>query len=191
MCVATTLFVTETTYLRPFILAQKPNKPALARIARIAEKLRHEVESLDEATLIRLEAQMPVWQSPHRGLSQPAFADYMWVLQTFPEMAGKAGTPLSSHRARPGRPLGARKDYAFLLFASRLITDVEYEAGGRLTLDGTGLSGSLLTALNLLAPFLPRGLIPNKPPFGTLKKILADQRRASERPFRGRQGKNR
>jgi hypothetical protein len=182
MCVQLTLEVATETHRRPALLAEKRIKPALSRVAKRARALRDDIANLDEGALIRLAAAMPVWRSPHRGLSHPQFADYLWVLDTLPQMAEDARTPFKDRGSnRRGRPLGTgKRNYPFLLFVSRLITDVEYEAGGRLTFNEVTGEGSLPEILKELRSFVPEGLVPATLP-GTLKKILINNRRASGR----------
>jgi hypothetical protein len=48
------------------------------------------------------------------------------------------------------------------------------EARGEFTLNPKRESGTLLDALNVLRPHLPKGLVPNALPIGTIKKLKAD-----------------
>ena len=47
-------------------------------------------------------------------------------------------------------------------------------ARGEFTLDKNRGTGTLLRALELLRPHLPKGLVPNALPIGTIQKLKAD-----------------
>jgi hypothetical protein len=90
--------------------------------------------------------------------------------------AGKA-PPRAPDQPAPAKQKSTRnrspKDVLFQDFVRRLHLFVE-DSGGQLSLDHMHKKGSLVEALTILRPFLPKGLIPDELPIGTLRKIKAN-----------------
>ena len=73
-------------------------------------------------------------------------------------------------RKKRGKKPGTVNNPAFHDFVLSLLSGAA-DAGGELTLDQNFKKGTLADALNILRPHLPRGVIPNALPFGTIQKI--------------------
>jgi hypothetical protein len=107
------------------------------------------------------------------------------------ELAGLSSEALSFLQAKPRpRPRGRPRGGAFskilarslVEFTLRLLLDVR-AAGGQLTVDKNLGEGTLLDALNLLRPYLPRWF-PRKLPVGNLDKVRTlDRKIAHESPL--------
>ena len=94
----------------------------------------------------------------------------------FSSAAGMSAPRATGVAAPPHQKSGrwrTRKDVMFLDFVRRLRYVVK-ECDGELTLDQNFDKGTLLDALHILRPHLPKGVVPNRLPVGTLKKIKAD-----------------
>jgi hypothetical protein len=77
--------------------------------------------------------------------------------------------PLPPHL---GRPLGI-KDQMFRELVFSLLS-AAVDSHGKFTLDKNSQSGTLLKALNILRPHLPKGLVPAALPVGTIQKLKTD-----------------
>lgn len=69
-----------------------------------------------------------------------------------------------------GRKQGTVNDPAFHRIVDGVLLCV-FVAGGELTLDKNFKTGTLIEVLNVLRPYLPKGVIPNVLPLGTIQKI--------------------
>jgi hypothetical protein len=97
------------------------------------------------------------------------------VGSSIPPMPGTAAL-----REKRGRPKGSFKDRMFEVFIRHILLFTD-ENGGELTFDKNFHKGTLVDVLNILRPRLPRGIVPNALPYGTIQKIktkyLKDRRR--------------
>jgi hypothetical protein len=85
--------------------------------------------------------------------------------KTFPIMPGTAAL-----RDKRGRRKRSIKDTTFEVFIRHiLLFTAEY--GGELTFDKNFQKGTLIDVLELLRPHLPKGVVPNVLPYGTIQKI--------------------
>jgi hypothetical protein len=83
------------------------------------------------------------------------------------------GRPDSDDVAAPrkrGRKKGDSYNRAFQIFVSCLLFEIHISEG-KLTFDKNSEKGTLIDALNILRPHLPRGVIPNVLPLGTIQTI--------------------
>ena len=69
-----------------------------------------------------------------------------------------------------GRKPGAVKDWVFQHFVGVLLATTTL-AGGRLTLEKNIGKGSLIDAINALAPYLPDGFVPEPMPVSTFQRL--------------------
>jgi hypothetical protein len=95
-------------------------------------------------------------------------------IDMFCEMVGSTETARPRPR-RQGRPTGAVKDSVFQVLCESLLQAAE-TAGGKLTLQKNAKRGTLIDALDMLAPHLPDGLVPAALPLSTLERIAARAR---------------
>jgi hypothetical protein len=148
---------------------------ALVRVAEAARTLHQELGKLDPIDRNWIER---LWRRT------PWYKD--WLLDV-PETVFRVAHMLSSAAGMsPPRATGVaapphqksdrdrtRKDVMFLDFVRRLKLVVS-ESGGELALDQNYDKGTLIDALDLLKPHLPKGVVPDRLPLGTLKKLKAD-----------------
>jgi hypothetical protein len=148
---------------------------ALVRVAKAARTLHKELSKLDPVDrkwVERLWRRTPWYKDWLRDFPEAVFRlAHLFssaVGMSPPRVTGVAASPYQkSDRWR------TRKDVMFLDFVRRLRLVVS-ESGGELTLDQNYEKGTLLDALHILRPHLPNGVVPEKLPFGTLKKIKAN-----------------
>lgn len=179
--VAFTIEIAIEAHYRPSILAEKRIKPALTLVAKRAQALDEALANLNEGARIRLASARPLLKTRTRGIVHSSYSDFEVAVSALAEMAEQARKQMEAKSpGRRGRPPGSNKNWPFQLFVQRLLTDVEVEAKGKLTLYGLKQAGSLVDALRLLTPCLPEGFIPNALPYDTLKKILASCRKYRE-----------
>jgi hypothetical protein len=88
---------------------------------------------------------------------------------------GKAPLYNASRPKKAGRRRGAIKDLAFLEVVRWLLIVAEECCGGHLTLDKNYENGTLIDALDLLRPHLPKGVIPKQLPLGTIQTTKDNQ----------------
>jgi hypothetical protein len=128
---------------------------------------------------------------------QPYFPEWGPYFDNFQkvtnELTGLLSEAQSCLEAKPRpNPQGRPRRGAFSLhlsgslveFTLRLLLDVR-AAGGRLSVDKNLGGGTLLDALNLLRPYLPRGFIPRKLPVGTLDRVRTLDRKLALEPSPG------
>ena len=85
--------------------------------------------------------------------------------KTFPTLPGTAAL-----RDKRGRRKRSIKDSMFEVFIRHiLLFTTEY--GGKLTFDKNSQKGTLIDALELFRRHLPKGVVPNVLPYGTIQKI--------------------
>ena len=175
---------------------------ALKKAARAARTLNEAFGSLnkeDRKWVEKLLNQEPPWfqerllgREPILHSLVPPFQDRfrelsatLWLLAClFSNAAGKSA-PLMAGTTRLPYKVGKRKgtvkdktlhDLVFGLFSYAA------GAGGALSLDKNRNfnkeGGALAEALNILRPYLPKGVIPDKLPLGTLQRILTQQSKA-------------
>jgi hypothetical protein len=99
----------------------------------------------------------------------------VWLLAFL--FSGAAGGSLpqplgaAALREKQGRRKGSIKDLMFETFIHHILVHV-VEAGGKLTFSkNDGGRGTLIDALNIFRPVLPRGFVPNALPLGTIEKV--------------------
>jgi hypothetical protein len=76
---------------------------------------------------------------------------------------------------RRGRPRGRVKNREFQVFVRGLFLAAQ-RAGGRYTLEKNIREGTVIEAINILAPYLPDGFVPKNLPFSTLQRIKSRKR---------------
>jgi len=69
------------------------------------------------------------------------------------------------------------KDWPFRDFVSDLVMHTR-AAGGKLTLEKNIGTGTLIQALDMLAPHLPRWFVPRCPPHSTLQRVMTEVKAA-------------
>jgi hypothetical protein len=170
----------------------KPPSRALARAADAARTLNDAVCSLpkeDRAWVDHLVAEHPYLfdkkrlrgstSTSSRSILEAPFqrdelAQTVWLLTLLFDISVGRLSPLVHTRAAPrnkrGRRKGAVKDLNFEQFIRDILTCTAV-AEGELTLDKNFNRGTLLDALNILRSYLPKGLMPNVLPLGTIQKI--------------------
>jgi hypothetical protein len=123
--------------------------------------------------VVKLPKSTPYWPPP----------DFISQITEFAELSSEALTFMQTSRRPQGRPRrGAFSQIhsgSLAEFTLKLLLDVR-AAGGRLTLDKNGRTGTLVEALALLRPHVRPGLIPNELPMSTLARVKAlDQKIAT------------
>jgi hypothetical protein len=105
----------------------------------------------------------------------------VWLLAfLFSTAIGKPLPPMpgiTGLRGKQGRSKGSVNDTVFQEFVFRILVYAAAD-GGDLKIDKNYQKGSLITALEILRPHLPKGVIPNGLPFGTLQKIRTNHLKA-------------
>jgi hypothetical protein len=98
----------------------------------------------------------------------------VWLLASLFSTATGASLPAApgtaALRDKRGRIKGAVKDMMFEVFIHHILVHAT-DAGGELTFDKNAETGTLIDALNIFRLHLPRGLVPNALPLGTIQKI--------------------
>jgi hypothetical protein len=89
-------------------------------------------------------------------------------------MAPPLGPAETSRPSPIGRRPGTIKDMAFREFV-RLLLVAAAESGGRLALDKNRGTGSLIEAIEMLAPYLPNGVVPKPLSPSTLQRIKTNR----------------
>jgi hypothetical protein len=118
--------------------------------------------------------------------AQLYFDNFKKITNEFVELLSEAGSFLGAEpppkpRGRPRR--GAFSTHSSLAkFTLRLLLDVRV-AGGRLSLDKNLREGTMVDALKLLRPYLPRGFIPRPLPMATLNRVRTLDRKLALEPF--------
>ena len=95
------------------------------------------------------------------------------VAALFSLLTGKPDPPYPHEAPRPrkrGRRKGGVKDYIFQNFVSDLLNSTK-AADGRLTIEKNIRTGTLITAIKMLAPHLPLGLVQKRLPTSTLQRL--------------------
>lgn len=111
------------------------------------------------------------------GLEQTAYQ----IARLFSLVIGKAPPRSPSQPWEPpgGRRLGTVKNWPYQNFVSELLISTSV-AGGRLKLDKTPKTGSLIEALEKLTPYLPDGFEPNALSGSTFQRLQAECSRAEK-----------
>ena len=147
--------------------------PALLQAAKAARNLYEAVCNLnkeDRDWVEKLLAQEPSnFQEQLRNFPHAA-----WLLAfLFSNAIGRSIPLISANSGSSGklrRRPGTVNDMTFQVFVRHLLL-IATEAGGEFTLDKNSNKGTLIDTLNILRPHLPKGLVPNVLPVGTLQKI--------------------
>ena len=108
------------------------------------------------------------WYPP--GLSERDLEELFWPheVEEFTQ-----NRPTRVHRR--GRPRGRVKNREFQVFVRGLFLAAQ-RAGGRYTLEKNIREGTVIEAINILAPYLPDGFVPKNLPFSTLQRIKSRKR---------------
>jgi hypothetical protein len=104
------------------------------------------------------------WRPPP-GLSE---RDLEELFFPWPVLGGSEQIQPQAHRR--GRPRGRVKNREFQVFVRGLFLAAEW-AGGRYTLEKNIREGTVIEAINILAPYLPAGFVPKNLPFSTLQRM--------------------
>lgn len=163
-------------------VASKPGR-ALFKAAAAARTLNEAFCSLnkeDREWVERLLARNPVYRELQRELTQVVSKiDDLFstaVGKTFAIMPGTAAL-----RNKRGRRKRSIKDTTFEVFIRQiLLFTAEY--GGKLTFDKNLQQGTLVDVLELLRRHLPKGVVPNVLPHGTIQKIKTEFLKNRRRP---------
>ncbi len=142
----------------------------------------------------RLFAQDHPGEKPQPYPPWPDFPESRPYLDSFPKITNELAELLSeAHsvlRAKPrpnprGRPrrgaFSAIHSASLTEFTLRLLLVVRF-ANGQLSIDKNSGEGTLVDALNLLRPYLPRGFIPQKLPMAMLDKVRTLDRKIALEP---------
>ena len=105
------------------------------------------------------------WLRHHSGLSERDLEEIFWPLDVW----GRS-EQIQPQAHRRGRRRGTIKNPAFQHFVRGLFLAAE-RAGGRYTLEKNIGKGTVIEAIDILAPYLPRGFVPRNLPFSTMQKI--------------------
>jgi hypothetical protein len=170
-------------------VGSKPDT-ALHKAAKAARNLNEafcSLEKEDRAWVDRIAARHP-WLSQEERLSGAKelfqideLEQTVWLLgflfnsaigKHFPPMPGMTGL-----RGKQGRSEGSVKDAVFQGFVFNILVCATV-AGGDLTMDKNQQTGSLPAALEILRPHLPKGVVPNVLPLGTIQKIKTKHSKA-------------
>ena len=168
-------FAVALVWMRDRRALGTPAGAALVRVAKAARTLHKEfgkLDPLDRKRVERLWRRTPPYKDWLRDLRETVFR----LAHLFGSAVGMSA-PRATGVAVPSHQKTDRwrthKDVIFLDFVRRLRSGVR-DFGGELTLDHNSEKGTLVDALHILRPLLPKGVVPNKLPMGTLKKIKAD-----------------
>jgi hypothetical protein len=88
----------------------------------------------------------------------------------FPDEVLGGSEPIQPRAHRRGRPRGTVKNRAFQHFVRGLFLAAE-RAGGRYSLEKNIGKGTVIEAIDMLGPYLPRGFVPRNLPFSTMQRI--------------------
>jgi hypothetical protein len=97
------------------------------------------------------------------GLSERDLEELFWPLEGDSEQ-------IQPQAHRRGRPRGTVKNRAFQVFVRGLFL-AAVRAGGRYTLEKNIQKGTVIEAIDILAPYLPDGFVPKNLSFSTLQRI--------------------
>jgi hypothetical protein len=98
-------------------------------------------------------------------LSERALEELFWPLDVLGD-----SEQIQPQAHRRGRPRGTVKNRAFQVFVRGLFLAAQ-RAGGRYTLEKNIQEGTVIEAIDILAPYLPDGFVPKNLPFSTLQRI--------------------
>jgi len=155
---------------------KKPG-PALVRAAEAARKLHKVLVNLspdDRAWAGKLLAKSPWYRHWIPELSGTTYG----LAHLLSTAQGKVPPRRQDKVLDPhvrGRRRGTVKDVEFRNFVVDLLVAAA-ETDGQLTLEKNLGTGSLIDALNILRPYLPKGIIPNVLPLGTLQTCKTNYR---------------
>ena len=138
----------------------KADRAALKRISEAAHKLSAAIEICTDGACYHLDA---VW--PQDGTSPDEIFAALDTLKNVKGKPGKAGHPRS--------PMAFRSLVGWL-------NGIANECGGRASIDAKQQSGRIVDALEILRKRLPKGVVPNALPCGTIARFK-DQHSAISR----------
>lgn len=144
-----------------------------ANAARALHEALGDLETVDREWVERLRDRTP-WYKHWFGETAGAAFQLAHLLSV---AAGKAPPPSPSENSRPnrkGRRKGSVGDVIFLDFV-RFLLVVTTESKGDLKVENECGTGSLIDALDILRPYLPKKFVPIVPPAGTLQRIRANR----------------
>jgi len=171
-CDAISETVQRVWYLdrRAVSASSRPGR-ALHKAAEAARTLNEAICSLnkdDREWVERLMAQPLYRELSHEFLQTVSRIDDLFstaIGKSSPLMPGSA-----TLRNNKGRRKGAANDPMFEVLIRHILLFTA-EAGGELSLDKNYRKGTLINVLNILRPHLPKGVLPNVLPYGTLQRI--------------------
>jgi hypothetical protein len=151
-------------------VSSKPDR-ALFKAAEAARTLNEAICSLnkdDREWVERIMARSEYQELPREFLLTISLINHMFstaIGESSPLIPGTAVL-----REKRGRRRGAVKDITFEVFIRHLLLwATEYD--GEFTFGKNDKKGTLIDALNILRPHLPKGVVPNALPYGTIQKI--------------------
>jgi hypothetical protein len=106
------------------------------------------------------------------GLSERDLEELFWP---WPLDVLDGSEQIQPQAHRRGRPRGRVKNREFQVFVRGLFLAAQ-RAGGRYTLEKNIREGTVIEAINILAPYLPDGFVPKNLPFSTLQRIKSRKR---------------
>jgi hypothetical protein len=147
---------------------------ALTRAAEAARTLHEALDNLepdDRAWLEKLWLRTPEYTERLPDVPETAFQ----LAHLLSVAVGKAPPPTRGQTSRPrgGRRKGSVKDVFFLDFV-RLLFVIANDTGGDLAIENECGTGTMIQALKILRPYLPKGVVPIVPPAGTLQRLKAN-----------------
>jgi len=148
--------------------------PALDGVAKAARVLQQRFGQLDPINRRWVER---LWRRTYLYNNWlPDVPETVFRLSHLFSSAAGMSPPRSTSEARPRHQKSnrqrTRKDVIFRDFVRRL-RSIAGECGGKLSLDHEHEGGSLLDAISILSPHLPKGVVPKKVSPKALKKIIA------------------
>lgn len=148
--------------------------PALFKAAEAARTFNEAICSLnkdDHEWVESLRTRRPYEEFPHEFVRLASALDDLFSIAIGKVNRTMVGTAML--RQKKGRAKGTVNDAMFELFI-RNILHCTANAGGELTFDKNFEKGTLKDVLNILRPHLPRGVVPNALPYGTIQKIKTE-----------------
>jgi hypothetical protein len=157
--------------------------PELIEAADAARTLHEALGSLnkdDREWIERLLAELPEWSDA--AISLRNLPQTVWLLATlFSTAIGNSppsGPGKAARHGQRGRRRGTVKNVIYQKFVFELLVSVGVN-GGDLSFDKNYRTGTLLDAMKILAPHLPDGVVPDKPPLGILQRLITEYRQIS------------
>jgi hypothetical protein len=138
----------------------------------------HDAASKDFA--VRTAAQTLRWLRHSSGLSERDLEELFW-----PSDVSADSERIQPQALRRGRRPGTVKNRTFQSFVRGLFLAAE-RTGGRYTLEKNIGKGTVIEAIDILAPYLPDGFVPKNLPLSTLQRIKSTLSKRRNRGSRSR-----